>query len=424
MGIDRSCLAVLTAVLSLASSCTNAALADDCARAKVGRDPTSVHWLSHDCVDTATGARVPFFLAGVGGPEGFLYLPKSRQHEIIDALVDHGGNGIYFESIRSHGGDGTPEENPFVDHDPTKAVSRRTLRRWETIFRRLDRAGITLFFLLYDDGANPFGCGVPLSASESAYIETIVTRFKHHRHLIWITQEEFSEACPGTAKQKAIAALVRSLDPIHAVGVHHLNGQSMQFGGDPSIQIYAQQAGRTWAGVDYMHALAGKAGWGNWIYVMAEAHPWHADLLAGGNQNRAILRQSFWATAMAGGYVLLYDAFETHDPTPEMLGDLRRLQQFMESTSLSALSPHDEVRFGSTKWVLAEPAHRLYVLYSNASPQGLGVTNLPAGTYRLDWFDPASGTRVQSTQTVQGGNVSFAKPPAIGPEAALYLRPQ
>jgi hypothetical protein len=419
---------VASAILAAALCCGFAAdlgkaATDDCARPKVRPDPTTPHWLRYACTSDATATGAPFFLAGVGGPEGFLYLPRDRQHEIVRTLIDHGGNGIYFESIRSHGGDGTAEENPFIDYDPANGVSRRVLRRWEAMFRRLDNAGITLYFLLYDDGARPFGCDVPLSPGETEYIETIVSRFQHHRHLVWITQEEFPEACPGTAKSKAIASLIRSLDPDHAVGVHHLNGQPMQFGGDPNIQLYSQQAGNSWASVDFMHDLAGKAGWGNWIYVMSEAEPWHKELLADGDANRTELRQSFWATAMAGGYVLLYDSFETHDPTPAMLGDLDRLRAFMESTNLGALAPNDALRFGGTRWVLANPTQRLYVLYSNQSPQTLGVAGLPAGTYRLDWYDPANGTRIESSTTVAAGDVQFTKPAEIGSEAVVYVRP-
>jgi len=172
-----------------------------------------------------------------------------------------------------------------------------------------------------------------------------------------------------------------------------------------------------------MHDAVGKAGWGDWVYVMAEAHPWHRDLLAGGNASRAVIRQSMWATAMAGGYVMFYDAFETHDPTDEMLNDLRRLQQFMESTELAALAPADTLAAGDTQWVLANPKRRLYVLYAGSGAANLGVKNLAAGMYRLSWFDAADGARIERTATVERGDASFSVPPEIGAESVLYLRP-
>jgi hypothetical protein len=214
-----------------------------CVEPPVVRDPSSRHRLSYECAVLGDGQR-SFFLAGAGGSEGFLYLPAARKAAIIDKLAAEGGNAIYFHSVRSHGGDGASSDNPFVGGDPSKGINDRVLDDWETYFERMDDTGIALFFFLYDDGAQPFGCAVPLSHAEREYIGTIVTRFREHRHLIWMTQEEFQNGgCPDpAARQRAIAAVIRANDSAHAIGVHHMNGQAMQFGGDPNIRVYGQQA--------------------------------------------------------------------------------------------------------------------------------------------------------------------------------------
>lgn len=55
----------------------------------------------------------PYFMAGLGGPEKFLYLNNNRKQEIVDAAIQYSVNAIYIHSIRSHGGDGRSNENPF-----------------------------------------------------------------------------------------------------------------------------------------------------------------------------------------------------------------------------------------------------------------------------------------------------------------------
>jgi hypothetical protein len=74
----------------------------DTAEAAAPTRPNSPHWLSY----SGTGPSSSFFLAGAGGPEGFLYLSDTRKDAIIDKLAAAGGNGIYFQAVRSHGGDG------------------------------------------------------------------------------------------------------------------------------------------------------------------------------------------------------------------------------------------------------------------------------------------------------------------------------
>ncbi|GAG04017.1 unnamed protein product, partial [marine sediment metagenome] len=83
-------------------------------------DPDHPQWLKRN------GGR-HLFICGPGDPEDFLYRGKRKadgtregdQLQLIERLIAHGGNGIYMQIVRSHGGDGTRDHNPFVDCDPS-----------------------------------------------------------------------------------------------------------------------------------------------------------------------------------------------------------------------------------------------------------------------------------------------------------------
>ncbi|MEM6936163.1 MAG: ThuA domain-containing protein [Pseudomonadota bacterium] len=386
----------------------------------------------------------PFFMAGVGGPEGFLYETDARKQEIVDQLIASGANALYMHSIRSFEGDGYDFEDPFnVNNDPTSGIAPGVFDNWRSFLTQLDQAGIVTWFHVIDDTARPWGCDVPLSQDAVDYIEALVNTFKDLDHLVWLAGEEYLMGRCTTGEDNdlmsAIAAEIRRHDPVHPVGVHHNNGQAMQFGTDPNVNVFAQQIcgnanTRSPAG---MHAEAEQ---GSWVYVMSECHPWHLNLL--GNGDRTPIRQSNWGSAMGGGYVLLYNAYECaeagrlcsrdangdpasandpHDPTPAMLADLRRLREFMEASGFSTLTPRDDLAAADTLWVLANTATQNYVLYDLDSPNAMGVAGLAAGDYTLTWFDPSNG--VSLTQTQNASEAPFAVPAQFGTEVALHLAP-
>jgi hypothetical protein len=290
-----------------------------------------------------------------------------------------------------------------------------------------------LWFTLFDDHSVPYGC--KYNVEYGNYATTIVNYFKELKHVVWVTQEEYrwnsgaQRACTDAendARQSGLGSAIRAADAIHPIATHHMNGQAMAFAGDTNIRVFGQQTSVT--SPESMHNNAGKQGFGNWVYVMAEAHPWHKNLIASGG--RDLLRRSNWATALSGGYVMMYDSFETHDPTDDMLDDLRRLKLFMESTPFNRMTPLFDAALSSalldnTKYILAEANAGLYILYGDTNTNKLGVRNAPLGSYALRWFDPVSGQVVEQRATVLSGvPASFTKPASFGPEAVLYLRLQ
>jgi hypothetical protein len=450
---------IALAVCWLCWLATAPALAQSFLPNQIRVDPDNGSYLVYNRDRNGDGKLDPFFAIGPGEPEGFLYLGErrsdgtrdgKRQAEIIDRLKRHGGNGLYFQLVRSHGGDGEADHNPWNNPaDPASGVNEKALAQWKTWFDQLRDAGVVLFLFVYDDGTHPFddgGCATngAVSEPERQFFVRMVNEFKNYPNLVWVVQEEFRfvknhrkdpNATPcneaRATRVRNLAALIKQTDGHgHPVGIHHNIGLPMQFaerrpGDDEAVDVYVQQAEirKTGMHLDTLHR-AGTTGFDprhRYAYLMAEGFDWHRKLLIA--KDRTMLRKTYFASAMAGGGVLVLAMFDgkTPDPSDEMLGDFRRMQTFFESIPFNTLAPADDLRHGGTRWVLANPDQGRYLLYSPDNPASLGVKGLAAGTYTLRWFDPATGTKKTAVLTEKRGDAAFAKPAGIGEEAVLFL---
>lgn len=401
-----------------------------------------------------------FFMAGSGGPEGFFYETDARKQTIVDDLVRTGANALYVHSIRSFEGDGYSYEDPFnTNEDINSGVNDAVLNNWLGYLTQLDNNKIVTWLHIIDDTARPWGCidnVSDLPQAAKSYIETIVKKFRDLDHLVWLSGEEYLMGSCSKAQDdtlmSAIAAEIRTHDTVHPIGVHHNNGQDMQFGNDPNVNVFAQQicgnsAVRNPTGIHNAASFDR-----NWVYVMSECHPWHKELIERDNttteESRELLRLSNWATALAGGYVMMYDAYECpnkqctrnaqgdiilqpdaqgdvrvsdHDPNEDMLQDMTRLHQFMTASDFHLLSPSDALATGNTLWVMANTGTDTHIAYSNNTPTTMGVQNLSAkSTYNLRWFNPETGAQV--TQQLRGDQAPFTVPTQFAKEVALSIK--
>jgi len=403
----------------------------------------------------------PFFMAGSGGPEGFFYETDARKQTIVDDLIRTGANAIYVHSIRSFEGDGFDYEDPFnINENINSGVDDTVLNNWLGYLSELDDNKIVTWFHIIDDTARPWGCinnisELPQTAKD--YVETIVKKFRDLDHLVWLSGEEYLMGRCTKAQDdtlmSAIAAEIKKHDPVHPIGVHHNNGQAMQFGDDPNVNVFAQQICGN-SSVRNPNGIHNSASFNDaWVYVMSECHPWHRDLIERRNttaeESRELLRLSNWATALAGGYVLMYDAYEcpnkqctrnsqgevilqpdaqgdvrvtNQDPSENMLRDMTRLHQFMTASDFHLLTPNDSLAAGNTLWVMANAGSETYIAYSNNAPGTMGVQGLfPDGIYNLRWFNPQTGA--QLNQQLRGDQSPFSVPAQFGKEVALSIKP-
>lgn len=388
---------------ALALALVTTVWAGEAPRGTITVDPEHPAWLRRAGVG-------PYFMCGPGDPEGFLY--RDDQEALVEKLLATGANCIYLMAVRSHGGDGGPHENPFVDHDPAKGLDEQVLQRWQRWFSLMDRGDICIYFFLYDDSAQPFPKDLvdgDLTDAEKRFVDTLVGSFKHHRNLIWCVAEEYSEGLTR-ARASRIAARIKANDPHHPVAVHQLDGTSFDFRDDPAVDQFAIQHNVPSAEELHRGCLAA---WtdvgGRKNLVMSE----FADAGTGPG-----LRRKLWAAALGGAYVMVLGMDIARTPE-EDLRACGHVVQFFEKTRFNECAPHDELAAGATSYVLARPG-RVYIAYAGR-PGDLGL-HLTAGRYELVWYDCVRGNwSPTSTVTLANGPATFARPAGLPEEVCLYL---
>jgi hypothetical protein len=380
-------------------------------------DPQHPRWLMRHW-----GQHV--FVCGPGDPEDFLYLGKRSadgtrggdQVQRIEKLAQHGGNCIYIQLVRTHGGDARPDatQNPFVDSDPAKGLDEDILKQWDDWFGQLDRHNILIYLFFYDDSARIWNTGDRVGPEERAFFESIVKRYKHLRNLIWVIGEE-SEERYSTARVQALAQIIKNADDHgHLIGDHHQSGttfKAWQEGG--AINHFAMQLNAT---DDEAHAGAIEAlrkADGRYQIIYSESTAMRTDV--------AGMRSHAWGVAM-GGLMPMLLRMDIATTPPEALQQCRYLQAFFEAGDFWTLSPHDELKQGQTRYVLANPGLS-YIAYGDQVDQALGLKELSAGSYSVHWLDCRSGKTADSEQTVATRSDStFLKPAGFGPQCAAWIR--
>jgi len=199
----------------------------------------------------------------------------------------------------------------------------------------------------------------------------------------------------------------------HPIAVHKTIGLGFSdFANDPNIDQFAvQYSSNTSKGFHNAMVSAWANANGRYSLNLAEGHP-----DAFGSQAR--LRS--WAAAMGGAYVM-HVRWDIASTDTNDLKDCGRLVSFMESLPLNKMSPHDELAFGATDYVLANPGED-YVAYAANRNGDMGLKGIEAGTYDFTWLNITNGEYVKQVGiSVGAGSQSWSAPSGIGNELAVYL---
>jgi len=376
-------------------------------------DPNRPQWLKYH-------GGGPFFMCGPGDPEGFLYRGNRNpdgtrngdQLTLINKLVGTNANCIYLMAIRSHGGDGELDENPFINSDPIQGLDYDILDQWETWFTAMDENEIVIYFFFYDDNASIWNTGDVVESDEKNFIHTIVNYFEHHKHLIWCVAEEYEEKFSPSRASKIAGEIKAADDYEHVVAIHKLEGIDFsEFASDPNVDQFAIQFDAE-SPEGYHQGMLNAWGDANGRYNLnfSEGHP---DIFGADARKRA------WAVAMGGAYVM-HLGWDIQRNSITELQDCGRLRKFFELTNFNKMAPHDQLKFGATKYVLAFPDSS-YILYTDFSGK-IGIQNIDEGLYNFLWFDPVDGDQevVTNVHLSEGDNL-FTRPTKIGDEVALFL---
>jgi hypothetical protein len=383
----------------------------------IQESPANPRWLFH-----SDGS--PLFFCGPGDPENFFYRGSLQsngtrngdQNALIQKLTGTGANCIYVIAVRSHGGDGDPTQNPFLNHDPNDGLNSAVLDQWDGWLEDLSTAGVVTLFFFYDDDASIWNTGSVVGAEERQFFEAIVNRFEHHDNLIWCIAEEYSEAL-SIARVSALAEIIEEADDFsHPVSVHERSGYQFDFPNDEFLDSFAMQIGTS--------------------VSPSEVHEWILDAwdFSAGRYNvnlselldpyttRAETRRLNWAAAMGGAYVMVFGMDIASTPV-EALEDCGHLASFFESTRFDLMVPHDPLKRAETDYVLGNFAAG-WILYGADAATSLGIAMPPnwGGTFNLRWMDCASGAEVtQNGVSIPSGDRTFAVPSSFGNEVVLEL---
>lgn len=382
-------------------------------------DPLSNSWLVYNRDADNDGKLDPVFVCGPGDPEDFLYrgarnadgTRSGDQQGIISNMSARGVNSIYLQAIRSHGGDGDSTHNPFVSSDPNNLLDEDILQQWDGWFAAMDNAGIIIYFFFYDDSAQIWS-GDTVGTQEHYLITTLVNRYEHLKHIIWVVGEEYSERY-STTRISNIAALIKKTDDNkHPVANHQLSGITFDHANDPNIDQFAIQYNDTT--VNGLHTGMINA-WNNaagrYSINMSESKD-H------GYGTRTVVRQKNWACAMGGAYVMVIrmDGTSAYD---DKMTDCATLAAFFESTDFNTMSPHDELGNPGT-WVMANPG-KSYIAY-RMTDGDFSISGMAAGSYFFSWIDTVSGATVEKRHYVSSGTNIFSRPAGIFTEAAVWIK--
>lgn len=385
------------------------------------RDPDHPQWLMR-----SGGEHV--FLCGVGDPEDFFFRGTEQpdgtrngdQDALIDKLIAQGGNTLYVEAVRSHGGDGPADHNPFVNHDPSQGVNAAVLAQWEGWMQRAEDNDITVYFFFYDDSTRVWSTGNGVGVEEETFLRAIVNAFEHHPNIIWNVSEE-SEEKHSTAKVQNIAAIISDADDHdHLLGNYHHSSlvfKSWIDGGfldtySMHLDVPPQDAHQ---GAVDARDLAEAAGSGGDGYIVTYTEPFFAN-----GAPDEVVRQYLWDCTMAGVMPLMYGA-DIATTSNALLNECRTISTWFEGTDYWTMDNADALGSSGTTYVLADAPHG-YILYAASDTGDLGLRGTITGFYDLHWLDVDSGTAVvQTGVTVPGGGASFARPSGIGAECALWI---
>ncbi|GJM45026.1 MAG: hypothetical protein DHS20C21_18680 [Gemmatimonadota bacterium] len=374
----------------------------------------------------AQGNGEPLFLCGPADPEDFFFRGSENpdgtrngdQQAIVDKIVGTGANSFYVIAVRSHGGDGSSSHNPWINHDEDDGLNQDILDQWDGWLSQIDAAGIVTFFVIYDDGSEPWSTGTSVGTAERDFFRDLVNRFEHLDNLIWCIGEEYEEAYTATRVELLAAAVDEDDDYDHPITVSQLNGTTFHFPTDPNLSSFAMQINDTLV-YNTIHgrvksAFSNAAGQYNVNVMEIRFH----------YTTREETRKRCWAAAMGGGYVMVHRMFIIDTPV-EAMEDCGRLVSFFQSTPFDEMEPHDELARGDANYVFGD-ADAGWIVYAEAAagPIGLSIPPGYAGPYDLRWFDCESGVSVEQTGVplIEGDNLASI-PGGIGNEVAVSVTP-
>lgn len=409
------------------------------------------------------------------------YFLMGQPMAVIDQLLDtraaFGFNFIRMGAIAPgfwpFGGDPTTPDFSVIDET--------AMQKMDTVFAHAEARGIHIELILWlygeEGGEGLWGN----AARESFWVDAVVTRYRDSTTLfLWTVANEFERYPTGSYSYaesdvdwaRSIASQIRSLDPVHPVGVHpsvwitdappYLSFDSYQGvsqhhppvvwplweGSDVNVlntqnnggvQTRYWSGGLTyedtdWEGVHYPATWTDQ-GWDmeapgledsiaeDWLHgepvIDSEfGYQYEAGVDSRGMRTHQLhtqdtTRRKAWKIVTAGGYFaagFAYTAveFDAAHVDTWRPEQLQILHDFFVTRTRYWRMAPHLEAVDSQNVLLAEPGEE-YVAYFPRG--GSNTVDVAPGAYQVEWLDPRTGTLVDDgTQTFPGGEASFTCP--------------
>lgn len=397
----------------------------------------------------------PVFLAGPDNPEDFFFQGALNadgtrsggpQEEIIGRMAKARVNAFHCLLFRmkrcNFKQEGDDTHSPFVDHDPAKPLNEKVLNQWDKWLGMLEEKGIIVHLEFYNDATDVELMGWVLDAQgnlhpdEERFITGIVQRFKHHRNIMWGVEESANKLPAARIPHfRKVAEVIAKADnfkhpivqsfvvPNDPEGDFPKDGTTSDpYYGDPNIRVatwlHVPPHGEDLEKAHQEYAQYYKRDAPHFVVMKNET--FYKPYLTRGHLSRRYM----WSTAMAGMHTLEAQHYANKEAHCPVLREDGFISAFIEQTDFHTMKPNDELRAGSTKWVLANPGES-YIAYTYDCSGPMGVKGLKPGVYELRWMDTVSGEMAtQNDVRVASSEASWNKPASMSAEIALYVKRQ
>lgn len=334
----------------------------------------------------------------------------------LNYLADQGVNGVYFLTMNV-GGDGK-DVWPWVDSKTRDRFDVSKLAQWEIVFSHMDRRGILLHVVTQEQENDQLLDGGRLGLQRKLYYRELIARFGHHLAIEWNLGEENTNT---DSQRREFIQYISALDPYdHPIVCHTFPGKYDQvyrpllgvegFAG-PSLQT-----NDTHAETLKWRKLSAEAG-RKWWVCLDEIGPAHTGVKpdADDPNHDEVRRKHLWGNLMAGGggcewyfgYKYAHNDLNLEDfrSRENLWRQTRIAKEFFQKLPLDKMQPDDGLVAGQENWCFAQPGFR-YVVYLPRG--GEAEVKLPAGDWRLGWFNPRTGSTSRERIRVAPGKNGFA----------------
>ncbi|MBF0432655.1 MAG: hypothetical protein HQK83_15325, partial [Fibrobacteria bacterium] len=288
------------------------------------------------------------------------------------------------------------------------------LAQWEGWITQMEDAGIiTVFFFFDDDGA--------WRSDWKDFCDKIVAKFKHHKLLIWGVAEEYNEGRSKTQVSQFAARIREQDEHDHIIMSHQTPGLMFAHASDTNLSMFGMQRGNITP--DQVHSDMVNA----WSYAKGNTILNMTELREHGYKDDDTQRQINWACALGGVSAVqvlwmgrfLGDRAGTN--TQKNYDDCKLLNDFFEATDYNRMIPHDDLKLGASKWVLADTGTS-FIAYARGSEGDLGLKNMVGGNYYLHWLDINTAQKIREQKDLEDGNNLIERPEGIGNgEVAVWV---